>query len=215
MNKKVLATVLAIGTLGLANLAFAAGDASRGESLVAVCAACHGADGNSPTPMFPKIAGLGEKYLFKQLKDIQSKTRVVPEMTGILDNNSEQDLEDMAAFYNSKSMQLSGAKDSELMLNSGAKVSALALGEKIYRAGNMETKVPACTGCHSPKGLGNAPAGFPRLSGQYAEYTEKQLKNFRSGQRANDGESRIMRSIAEHMSDAEIKAVSAFIAGLN
>lgn len=215
MNKKVLATVLAIGSLGLASFAFAAGDASRGEALVATCAACHGADGNSVTPMFPKIAGLGEKYLYKQLKDIQMKTRVVPEMTGILDNNSDQDLEDMAAYFASKPMQLSGAQDSELMLNSGEKVSALELGEQVYRAGNLETKVPACTGCHSPKGMGNAPAGFPRLSGQYADYIEKQLKNFRSGERANDGEARIMRTIAEHMSDAEIKAVSAYIAGLN
>ncbi len=216
MNKKVFATILlAVGTLGAAGSAFAAGDASKGESLVATCAACHGSDGNSASALFPKIAGLGEKYLFKQLQDIKSGARSIPEMTGLLDNSSDQDLADMAAFFASKSIQLSGAKDSELMLNSGEKVQALALGEKVYRAGNHETNVPACSGCHSPRGLGNAPAGYPRLSGQYAEYIEKQLQNFKAGTRQNDGESRTMRSVAEHMSDAEIKAVAAYIAGLN
>lgn len=215
MNKKVLATITAIAALSTAGSVAAEGDASNGETLVTACAACHGSDGNSASPLFPKIAGLGEKYLTKQLLDIQSGARVVPEMTGLLDNSSEQDLKDMAAFYASKPTQLSGAKDSELMLNSGEKVSALALGEKVYRAGNHETKVPACSGCHSPRGLGNAPAGYPRLSGQYAEYIEKQLLNFKAGTRANDGEARTMRSVAEHMSEAEIKAVSAYISGLN
>lgn len=215
MNKKVLATMLAFGVMGSASPAFSAGDASKGESLVATCAACHGSDGNSASPLFPKIAGLGEKYLFKQLNDIKSGARAVPEMTGLLNNSSEQDLWDMAAFFASKPLQLSGAKDSTLKLNSGAEVSALELGEQVYRAGNAETKVPACSGCHSPSGLGNAPAGYPRLGGQYAEYIEKQLQNFKAGSRANDGETRTMRSVAEHMSDAEIKAVAAYIAGLN
>jgi len=215
MKKKLLATLLAVGAMSAASVGHSAGDASNGESLVTACAACHGSDGNSASPLFPKLAGLGEKYLLKQLQDIKAGTRSVPEMTGLLDNSSEQDLADMAAYFASKTTQLSGAADSELMLNSGAKVSALALGEQVYRAGNAETNVPACTGCHSPSGQGNAPAGYPRLSGQFADYIEKQLKLFRSGERANDGETRIMRSVAEHMSDAEIKAVSAYISGLN
>lgn len=215
MNKQVLAILVAIGTMSVASSVLAEGDASRGEALVTVCAGCHGADGNSPSPMFPKIAGLGEKYLYKQLSDVKSGERVIPEMTGLLDNSSDQDLQDMAAYYDAKGMQLSGATDSELMLNSGEKVSALELGEQVYRAGNLESNVPACTGCHSPRGLGNAPAGFPRLSGQYAEYIEKQLQNFKAGTRANDGEARTMRSVAKYMSDAEIKAVAAYIAGLN
>lgn len=215
MNKKLIATVLAFGALSAANSSFSAGDAAKGEALVTTCVACHGADGNSPSPVFPKIAGLGERYIEKQLKDIKSGERSIPEMTGLLDNSSDQDLADMAAYFASQPTQLTGSSDAELMLNSGAKVSALELGEKLYRGGNHETNVPACSGCHSPRGLGNAPAGYPRLSGQYPDYIEKQLKNFRSGTRANDGEARTMRSIAEHMSDAEIKAVAAYIAGLN
>lgn len=191
------------------------GDPAAGEAQAVTCAACHGGDGNSPAPSFPKIAGLGEKYLTKQLKDIQSGARPIVEMTGLLDGKSEQDLKDLAAFYNSKPLQLSGSKSLEVKVNAGIKVDGLVLGERVYRAGNLETKVPACTGCHSPSGMGNDPAGYPRLSGQYAEYIAKQLRAFRAGERINDGDSKIMRQVAEHMSDAEIDAVANYIAGLN
>lgn len=216
MKNTVLATLALIASAALISPgAYAGGDPKNGEGLSAVCAACHGADGNSATPMFPKIAGLGENYLHKQLGDIKSGARVVPEMNGILDSMSEQDLQDLAAYFNSKQTQLSGAKDETLALNSGESISALKLGEKVYRAGNASTGVPACTGCHSPRGLGNGPAAYPRLSGQYAAYIEKQLLSFRKGERKNDGEARVMRGVAEHMSEAEIKAVAAYIAGLH
>ncbi|WP_370980486.1 cytochrome c [Agaribacterium sp. ZY112] len=215
MKNKLLASIVSAGLMMSAASTMAAGDAANGEKLAAACAACHGADGNSPSPIFPKIAGLGEKYLTDQLKQIRDGSRAIPEMAGQLDGKSDQDLADMAAFFSSKTTQLAGAKEGELKLNSGEVVSTLSYGEKVYRSGNLETKVPACTGCHSPTGQGNAPAGFPRLSGQYAEYIEKQLFAFRTGERATDGEARIMRSVAEHMSDAEIKAVAAYIAGLN
>lgn len=215
MKTTVLATFFAAGLMLTAGSTLAAGDASKGETLAATCTACHGADGNSAAPMFPKIAGLGEKYIYKQLLDLNSGLRAIPEMTGLLTAYSDQDLQDIAAFFASKSMQLSGATDSELLVNSGEKLSALKLGERVYRGGSSDTNTPACTGCHSPRGQGNAPAGYPRLSGQFAEYTEKQLRAFRSGERQNDGESRVMRTVAEHMSDAEIKAVSSYIAGLH
>ena len=192
-----------------------AGDAVAGETKTASCAACHGADGNSSVPSFPKLAGLGEKYLFKQLRDIQSKKRDIPQMAGILDGMKEKDLQDIAAYYNSKTMQISGAKAIEVQVNSGIKVDGLELGERVFRAGNHDSGVPACTGCHSPKGLGNAPAGYPRLSGQYAEYIETQLRAFRSGNRTNDGDTKVMRQVAQYMSDAEIIAVANYIAGLN
>lgn len=191
------------------------GDPIAGEAKVAVCAACHGNDGNSPAPTFPKIAGLGEKYLYKQLQDIRDGQRNIAEMTGLLDASSDQDLLDMAAFYNSKDLQITGAKPQEVLINAGIKVDGLTLGERIYRAGNLETNVPSCMGCHSPKGLGNEPAGYPRLSGQYAEYIAKQLRHFRAGERINDGDSMVMRQVAERMSDAEIDAISNYISGLN
>ena len=199
----------------LAPLANAGGDAAKGQALTAVCAACHGQDGNSPMAIYPKLAGLGEKYLLKQLQEIKSGVRPVVEMTGLLTNLSDQDLADIAAYFNSKTTQLSGSKEMKVLVNSGEEVDALALGTKLYRAGNKEAGIPACSGCHSPRGQGNSPAGYPRLSGQHSDYVIKQLKAFRAGERTNDGEAKIMRSIAERMTDAEITAIANYIAGLH
>lgn len=218
---KVAVVVLGFG--GLTHGALAEGDAAEGEKLSAACVACHGTDGNSPSAMFPKLAGLGEKYLVNQLKairngdgaDPKAPSRNIPEMVGLLDNMSDQDLADLAAFFDGNAMQLSGAKEAEVQVNSGQMVDALALGERVYRAGNHETAVPACTGCHSPTGKGNEPAAYPRLGGQHAEYIEKQLRDFRAGNRTTDGEAQVMRGVAKNMSDAEIKAVANYISGLH
>lgn len=207
--------MIAVGFIAAAQGALAAGDPAAGESKVAVCSACHGADGNSPAPNYPKLAGLGEKYLTKQMHDIKSGTRKVPEMTGLLDAFSDQDMEDIAAYFNSKPLQLAGAKPMKVLVNSGIEVDALELGEKIFRAGNSDVGVPACTGCHSPRALGNGPAGYPRLSGQHAEYLETQLRAFRAGERVNDGDQQTMRQVTQHLSDSEIKALANYISGLN
>lgn len=214
MKTSLRAWLIILGA-ALAAPVFAAGDAKQGEALVVACLACHGDGGNSTTPNFPKLAGQGEKYLLKQIKEIKSGVRVVVEMAGVLDKLSDADMANIAAFFSSKTMQLSGSKELKVKLNSGEQVDGLALGAKIFRAGNATTGVPACSGCHSPLGQGNSPAGYPRLSGQHTVYIEKQLKNFRSGERANDGEAKIMRQVAQLMSDAEITAVANFIAGLN
>lgn len=206
---------MALALTALAQGVTAAGDPAAGEANAAVCSACHGADGNSPAPNFPKLAGLGEKYLLKQLRDIQSGARPIAEMTGLLDNLSDQDLADLAAFFDSNTTQLSGAKSFKVKINSGIEVDALALGERIYRAGNPDVGTPACTGCHSPRGLGNEPAGYPRLSGQHADYIEKQLHAFRDGERINDGDQKTMRQVAHYLTDAQIKALANYISGLN
>ncbi len=207
--------MVAVGLIAAAQGVLAAGDPAAGEAKVVVCAACHGADGNSPAPNFPKLAGLGEKYLLKQLHDIQSGERVIVEMTGLLTNMTDQDLADIAAFYNSKTTQLSGAKPLTVTINSGEEVDGLALGEKLFRAGKADVGTPACTGCHSPRALGNGPAGYPRLSGQHSDYIEKQLHAFRAGERTNGGDQKIMRQVAQHLSDAEIKALANYISGLH
>lgn len=214
MNKLLSTMGIALGVTLAAPFAIAGGDAAKGQPLAAVCGACHGADGNSAMANFPKLAGLGEKYLLKQMKDIKSGIRPVTEMTGLLDGMSDENLADIAAYYNSKTTQLSGTKEFNVLVNSGQEVSALELGTKVYRAGNKEAGIPACTGCHSPRGQGNGPAGYPRLSGQHADYIAKQLHDFRAGKRAND-DANIMRDIAARMSDAEITAVANYIAGLN
>ncbi len=212
MKKSVLRVFAAL-VVAVSPSAFAQGNADAGETKVAVCGGCHGADGNSLVPNFPKLAGLGEKYLIKQMDDIKSGKRPVPEMTGQLDNLSDQDIADIAAYYAAKSIQLSGSKEAQVLLNSGEQGDSLTIGEAIYRYGNKASGVPACSGCHSPTGQGNAPAGYPRLGGQFPEYVAKQLQAFRAGERTND-DSSVMRQVAQRMSDAEVQAVSNYIAGL-
>lgn len=192
-----------------AQTALAAGDPDAGRSKVAACSACHGADGNSAAPTFPKLAGLGEKYLLKQLTDIRDGARPVPTMVGQLDSMSDQDLADIAAFF--AGQPRSGGQ---------ADPALVELGQKIYRGGIAERNVPACTACHSPTGQGNAPAGFPALAGQHADYIVTQLKAYRQGYedeagRTNDGDARIMRTIAFGLSDKEIEAVANYASGLN
>ena len=195
--------ILSLGFILVSAGVFADGDAARGDALTATCVACHGTDGNSPAGSFPNIAGQNESYLYKQLVDIQSGARSAVLMTGILDGLNPQDLADLAAYYASQ-VAAQGAADPTLV----------ALGESIYKAGIARKKVAACTGCHSPTGQGNGLAKFPMLAGQWAEYTEAQLRAFRSGARGNDGESKMMRISAMDLSDAEIKAVASYIAGL-
>lgn len=227
MKHIVRNALLSLGLVAVAQGALAAGDATAGAAKAAVCGACHGADGNSLVGTFPKLAGLGEKYLLKQMQDIQAwdaeqdaakketTGRKVPEMVGLLAGFSAQDLADIAAHYAGQTMQLSGSKPLEVQLNSGLKTDALALGQRTYRAGNMNSGVPACTGCHTPDGKGNVAAGFPRLGGQHPEYIEKQLRAFRAGDRTNDGDQMTMRAVAEHLSDAEIVALANYLAGLH
>ncbi|PTQ72946.1 cytochrome c [Pseudomonas sp. GV071] len=201
MNKVLVSLLL---TLGITGMAHAAGDAAAGQGKAAVCGACHGADGNSPAPNFPKLAGQGERYLLKQMHDIKAGNRTVLEMTGLLTNLSDQDLADIAAYFSSQKMGV-GAADPKLV----------ARGQDIFRGGNLETGMPACTGCHSPDGSGNAAAGFPHLGGQHATYVAKQLTNFREGDRTNDGDNMIMRGIAAKLSNKDIAAVSSYIQGLH
>ncbi|MEO9335175.1 c-type cytochrome [Ectopseudomonas guguanensis] len=201
MNKVLVSLLL---TLGLTGVAQAAGDAEAGQGKVAVCGACHGVDGNSPAPNFPKLAGQGERYLLKQLHDIKSGNRQVVEMTGMLDNLSDQDMADIAAYFASQKMSV-GAADPKLVQR----------GEALFRGGKLEEGMPACTGCHSPDGAGLAAAGFPKLGGQHAQYVAKQLTDFREGNRTNDGDAMIMRAIAAKLSNKDIEAVSSFIQGLH
>jgi cytochrome c553 len=192
---------------GLAAEANPSGDAAAGKNKSVACGACHGADGNSPAP-FPKLAGQGEKYLFKQMQDIRDGARSVATMVGQLDGKSDQDLRDIAAYF--ASQQNSGGQ---------TKPELLELGAKIYRGGVAERNVAACIACHSPTGQGNAPAGFPALAGQHAQYIADQLRAYRKGYedetgRTND-DAKIMRTTAFGLSDKEIEAVSSYVAGLH
>ncbi|MDE1198398.1 MAG: c-type cytochrome [Pseudomonas sp.] len=205
MNKLWMSLLLILGISGAANAADAVvGDPAAGQAKAAVCGACHGPDGNSPAPNFPKLAGQGQRYLLKQLHEIKDGKRVVLEMTGLLNNLNEQDLADIAAYFASQKGSV-GAADANLV----------ARGEALFRGGKLDQGMPACTGCHSPNGAGNAAAGFPHLGGQHADYVKKQLTAFREGDRTNDGDTMVMRSIASKLSNKDIDALSAYIQGLH
>ena len=206
MNKLLVSLLLTLGVTGIAQAAGTAlvGDAAAGQAKTAVCGACHGPDGNSMAPNFPKLAGQGDRYLLKQLHEIKDGKRQVLEMTGLLANLNDQDLADIAAYYSSQKGSV-GAADPTLV----------AQGEALFRGGNLEKGMPACIGCHSPDGQGLAAAGFPHLGGQHASYIEKQLTDFREGDRTNDGDSMIMRGIAAKMSNKDIKALASYIQGLH
>lgn len=195
--------IASIASFFLLTTVHAAGDAEAGKSKSAMCAACHGPDGNSPAPTFPKLAGQHADYLAKQLAEYKSGERQNATMNGMAAALSEQDIADLAAFYASQKVTLGKAAEDKV-----------AAGEAVYRAGNTATGVSACAACHSPTGSGNPMANFPSLSGQHADYTVLQLKAFRAGERANDAGS-MMRGVAKKMTDAEIEAVSQYIQGLH
>ena len=180
-----------------------AGNPDKGQDKVAVCSACHGSDGNSVVGLWPSLAGQNEKYLTKQLRLVKSGDRVIASMTGLLDNLEDSDLEDIAAYYASQKNTVGQTDESKV-----------ELGRKLYYAGNLEKCVPACSACHSPRGLGNAPAAYPLLSGQQPEYVAKALKDYRSGARVNEDPSKIMAAIAYKLDDEEIEALSSFVHGL-
>ena len=206
MNKLLVSLLLTLGVSGIAQAASTAvvGDAAAGQAKTAVCGACHGPDGNSMAPNFPKLAGQGDRYLLKQLTDIKDGKRQVLEMTGQLTNLSDQDLADIAAYY-AQQKNTVGAADPALV----------ARGQALFRGGDLSKGLPACTGCHSPDGVGNAAAGFPHLGGQHADYIEKQLIGFREGDRTNDGDTMTMRSISAKLSNKDIKALASYIQGLH
>lgn len=186
--------------------AFAAGDAADGEAKSAICAACHGADGNSVVPNWPKIAGQHEAYLVRQLDLIQSGERPVPEMAGIVAGMSQEDFANIAAYYSTQTTAAGLADE-----------GSIAVAERLYRAGDPSIEAPACMACHGPAGEGNPLAGYPQLAGQHAVYTEKMLKGFRDGTTwgAEDNSSEIMVGVAHRLTDAQISALASYIEGLH
>jgi cytochrome c553 len=171
------------------------------EIATTVCAACHGADGNSVVPMFPKLAGQQETYLAKQLNEFISGKRKNDVMAPIVTTISKDDVPGLTAYF-SKQAQTPGAAGDAALVEAG---------RKLYEDGNTDSGIPACMGCHQPKGEGNE--RYPRLAGQHQTYTQQQMADFKAGVRNND-KGKVMRSVAERMTEQEMKAVSEYIAGL-
>lgn len=179
------------------------GDPEAGKTKSVSCQSCHGADGNSLNPMWPKLAGQNASYIKKQLQDFKSGLRSNPIMSPMAAKLSDEDIKDLAVYYASQQTS-KGATPEEY----------LALGEKVYRQGNKKTGVPACMACHGPAGDGNPAAAWPKLAGQHGVYVETQLKAYRSGERANDPNA-MMEGVTKRMSDEEITAVANYVTGLH
>lgn len=176
-------------------------DLAKGAaSYAAVCVACHAADGNSTVPLQPSLAQQHPEYLHKQMLEFKSGVRKDPIMQGFAAGLSEEESRNISYWLASQKAKPGFAKEPALVLQ----------GERIYRGGIPDRHVPACAGCHSPNGAG-IPSQYPRLSGQHADYTVKQMVAFRDGTRTNNA---VMQGVAAKMNDREIKAVSDYIAGL-
>jgi cytochrome c553 len=188
---------------GHLSTAVAGGDAAAGKAKSATCAGCHGMDGNSANPEWPKLAGQHTGYIHKQLKEFKSGDRSNATMASMVAALSDQDMADISAYYSTQAGSPGSADE-----------SLVELGQKIYRGGNPASGVAACIGCHGPSGAGNPAAKFPSLSGQHAKYVEIQLNLFKKGERANDA-GQMMRNVAAKMTDEEIRAVSSYVQGLH
>jgi cytochrome c553 len=201
MNKTInlLISIALVGFTGFAQ----AGDAAKGKDKTMVCAGCHAADGNSVIAINPKLAGQGEKYLVKQLLDFKSGARQSAAMAPMANMLSDEDINNVAAYYASQTVQHNAVAD-----------KYIELGQSLYRGGDADRDIPACIACHGASGKGMAAAGFPAVGGQTAAYTKAQLEAFRSGARSNDI-SNVMRDVVAKMSDTQIEALAHYLTGLH
>jgi len=178
------------------------GKVDAGQEKSSTCQGCHGADGNSYGPEWPHLAGQHANYIAKQVLAFQEGKRSDPTMSAMVTGISKNDIDDIAAFFASKSITTQEEKN---------EIKIVAAGRTLYKGGNYYKGIPACAGCHSPTGAGNRPGVIPALAGQRMQYIVKSLKDFRSGTRSNDTNS-IMQNVAAKMSDNDIKVVAAYIA---
>ena len=208
LSSAAMALAAFLFTSGFSTAAQAAGDPDAGKAQAVVCGACHGQDGATGIdPSYPNLAGQNERYLASQLRMIQDGRRDIPLMAGQLTGKSEQDLEDLAAYYASLPGKIGQAQGDD---------DQVAKAAGIFRGGIARKGVAACSACHAPSGNGNAPAGFPRIGGQPGAYTVAQLTAYREGKRATDeAYGGMMRGVAEGLTDGEIAALADYIQGLH
>ncbi|MFO1395073.1 MAG: c-type cytochrome [Steroidobacteraceae bacterium] len=202
MTLKLAATLALAATLGWTAPTLAAGSKEAGQAKAAVCAGCHGPDGNSLSPEWPNLASQNQAYIVRQLKAFHAGERQNPLMSPMAAMLTEQDMADVAAYFSSQTVR-GGEADPALV----------KLGQRVYRSGNIDGKVMACAGCHGPQGHGNAPAGWPNIQGQHATYVAAQLRAYKAGTRTTDP-NQIMRTMASMLSEEEIDAVASYVQGL-
>ena len=183
-----------------------AGDAEKGQSLSATCAACHGTDGNSINPIWPSLAGQHEGFLVRQIKMFRDGQRENAMMAPMVSGLSDQDIEDLAAYYSGQTLTLKAANP-----------DLVELGRKIYQAGDNDRNIAACMSCHGPTGQGNPLSGYPKLANQHAAYTVLQLQAYKAGRKSSDQDDvngQVMAGVAQYMTEEEIEAVASYLQGL-
>lgn len=180
------------------------GDAEAGKAKAVTCTACHGANGNSITPLWPNIAGQSAKYIQEQLQAFKSGARTDPLMTSQAMLLSETDMADLAVYFETQPAAAQAIANPAL----------LARGQSLYRGGDSQEGIPACIACHGPTGRGNPAVPYPALNGQHAAYTAKTLQDYASGARKSDGLTRIMRHISERLNAEDIQALASYVQGL-
>lgn len=199
MKKLAFVALLVLGVSATAQ----AGDIAKGAELANQCSACHGKDGNSTQAMWPKLAGQSAEYLKKQIKDFKSGERVDASMAPMVANLTDENIDDLAAYFASQSIQYGAVKE-----------DFVEMGKNLYFNGDAERGIAACAACHGAKGNGLDLAKYPALGGQHPTYTKAQLKKFAAADRSNDANS-VMRDIAIRMSQQQIEAISEFLLGLH
>ena len=208
--KRTLLLAVAIGLPAFAVAqAPAKPDLARARDIVnQVCSACHGADGNSAIPANPSLAGMPADYITTQLSHFKAGVRQNAIMQGFAATLSEADMVSLGAYFASQAPKPREAKDATLV----------RLGQKLWRAGDAATGVPACSACHGPTGAG-VPKNYPRIAGQWSDYTVAQLKAFKAGERGMDKDGkdvmgRIMHGVAQNLTEAQMRAVAEYAQGL-
>lgn len=194
-----------LALLSVGGQCWAQGSAAAGQNKAAVCAACHGADGNSVNPVWPSLAGQHAEYLTRQIMAFKAGDREDVLMSSFAAPLSESDIADLAAYFQAQAATPKGADP-----------ATVELGEQLYRAGDAESGVPACMACHGPTGQGNPLAGYPVVSGQHSTYIVNTLKAYAAGTRRSDGASNLMmRDIAALLTEAQMQAVASYMQGLH
>jgi len=206
MTAKLVATLSLVAVIGWSASASAAGSAEAGQAKSATCMACHGLDGNSPSPEWPSLAGQHPSYIERQLQAFKSGDRKNDLMSPMAMILSDEDVADLAAYFSSQKIR-----------GGEAEPSKFTLGQHVYRAGKVDAGVMACAGCHGPTGRGNPLAAYPSIQGQHAAYVVAQLKAYKAGTRYGDPTPvhyQMMRGVAAGLSDEEIDAVASYVQGL-
>ncbi len=207
--KMKLSSLFALAGLALASTQLQAeslvdGSADAGKARALTCTACHGPEGNSASPLWPNIAGQNAPYLLAQLKAFKDGSRVDPLMSSQAMILSDEDMANLAVYFESLPAAAQSLADENL----------LDRGQALYRGGNKEDEASACLACHGPTGRGNPAAIYPALQGQHAAYTAKQLNAFADGARTTDGKTHMMQDIAANLDKDDIAALSSYVQGL-